>query len=105
MNHFACVIVSCVLGLAGLGCGGANMNQVHEPHLLDDKVLQQRVQAALSSAGPGFQNVLVHADRGSVVLGGTVGSARAREQAEDISRGVYGVKQVQDKIEVSAPRP
>jgi osmotically-inducible protein OsmY len=90
-----------ILPLIVVGCGGPNMRQVHEAPLLDNKVLQQRVEAALGRAGSDFKNVHVTVDGGDVTLGGNVPSADARARAEEISRGVYGVKKTDNEIELN----
>ncbi|HET6250344.1 MAG TPA: BON domain-containing protein [Tepidisphaeraceae bacterium] len=102
MNRAACA-AALYFALTALGCGGgADLNKTHDPDLLDDKVLQQRVEAALHRAGDEFQNVHVHADadHGKVYLSGSVHSGHERERAESISQSVYGVKEIEDAVHV-----
>lgn len=94
-----------VLLLAGLsvpGCEeGPHLNKTHEGELLDNHVLQQRVDGALRRGGADYQNVQAHATNGTIVLTGSVSSPAARSRAEGIARGVYGVKDVRDEVRVA----
>ena len=87
-----------LLSLVMLGCGGPNLREPHEAQLLDNKVLQQRVEAALHRAGSDFQNVHVKTDSGTVTLTGTTPTADARAKAEQISSNVFGVKETDNQI-------
>jgi osmotically-inducible protein OsmY len=89
--------------LIAFGCGGANLRKSHEGALLDNKVLQQRVEAALRREGKDFQKVHVAADGGTVTLSGSVASTQARGRAEAISRGVYGVEKTENEINLQTP--
>jgi osmotically-inducible protein OsmY len=69
------------------GCGLAG-KQTHNTSLLDDKVLQQRVEAALKRGGKNFQDIHAQAENGTAVLTGTVRSSNVR-QGRSKSPGVY----------------
>jgi osmotically-inducible protein OsmY len=89
-------------GLMVAGCGEGNpMGTTHEGQLLDNDVLQQRVRAALRRGGADFKDVRAQAMSGTVLLTGGVTSERARARAEEIARGVYGVKDVRSEVRVT----
>lgn len=96
-------VIGLVLSLLIVPGCGTNMRKVHEAPLIDNKVLQQRVEAALHRAGPNFANVHVQTDSGTVLLTGTVPSADARAQADHVSRGVYGVKETNNELTLTKP--
>ncbi|MGN6367295.1 MAG: BON domain-containing protein [Phycisphaerae bacterium] len=75
--------------------------QSHEPNLLDNDVLQQRVQSALQRGGSDFRDVRARAQNGTISLTGNVGSGATRARAEKIARAVYGVKNVESQIQVN----
>ena len=98
MTRAAALTATALLSRIMLGCGEPNPREPHNAPLLDNKVLQQRVEAALHSAGPDFQNVHVKTDSGTVILTGPVPSADARAKAEEISRSVYGAKKLDNQL-------
>jgi osmotically-inducible protein OsmY len=81
---------------------GKNPHRTHEGELLDDKVLEQRVEAALHRQGRDFQNIHAQAIDGKVTLTGEVPSLDARSYAEQITQSVYGVKTVNDETQISS---
>jgi hypothetical protein len=89
-----------LLALAVGGCA-APVRQTHDPHLLDNHVLQQRVEAALRRAGADFKEVRAQAAGGTVELTGQVASEAARGRADEVARGVYGVNAVRDDLQVA----
>lgn len=91
-------IVVIALPLLALGCVQANLHTVHDASLLNNDVLQRRVEAALRRAGPMFKDIQVKANDGTVLLIGKVGSPNARARAEKICRGVYGVQKTINKL-------
>src|SRR6185437_10484221 len=86
------------------GCG-ENPDRTHNADLLDNKVLQRRVEAALRRGGADFQFIHVQADSGTVALTGKVKTAEARSRAEQISHGVYGVKEVSNEVVIAKNGP
>jgi osmotically-inducible protein OsmY len=81
------------------GCG-SNPKRTHRGGLLDDKVTEQRVKAALDQAGRSFDGVSVSVRDGRAVLTGTVRSPRARAQADEIARRVEPVREVEDHLKI-----
>jgi hypothetical protein len=86
--------------LAGSCSGGCGKSpwHTHEGELLDDDVLQQRVQAALQRHGKQFKDVRAQVTDGALVLSGNVISDDLRARSEEISLGVHGIKKVDDQI-------
>ncbi|HJV65445.1 MAG TPA: BON domain-containing protein [Geomonas sp.] len=84
------------IGGEGGGKGGgqeAQPEKTHEGPLIDNKVAALRVQAALKKEGTEFERVTVEASKEEVILTGTVASAKSRERAAEIARGVqHGIK-------------
>ncbi|HSG64751.1 MAG TPA: BON domain-containing protein, partial [Gammaproteobacteria bacterium] len=69
---------------------------------LDDQVIHGKVKAALLDAaglGEGF-SINSEVRRGRVLLSGFVPSGEARERAETVARGISGVTEVYNKIDV-----
>lgn len=72
----------------------------HEGPLLDNKVTALRVQEALKSAGPQFDDVKVEGTGDAVVMTGTVQSAAERARAEEIARGVRRSMKLRNELRV-----
>ncbi|HWB52792.1 MAG TPA: BON domain-containing protein [Tepidisphaeraceae bacterium] len=105
MSHRGAIVAIALLPLILLGCNHTSLHKVHEAPLLNNKVLQQRVEAALRRAGSDFASVHVNANGGAVLLSGTVRSASVRAQAEKISRGVYGVDKIDNQLTLKKQPP
>lgn len=72
----------------------------------DDVDLCQRVQMYLERKRfPGFQNLVVHAERGVVTISGRLDSAQQRDNALNSCRRVAGVLSLIDAIELEDARP
>ncbi|MFV0469928.1 MAG: BON domain-containing protein [Dysgonomonas sp.] len=82
---YACIAM---LGLGLYSCGPS------------DTKLQKNVTTALSIAQP---NVTVAVKDGVVTLSGKVDSQSAKDAAEQVSKGVKGIKSVVNNIEVTQP--
>lgn len=78
----------------------ANPSATHEGPLIDNKVIAQRVQAALQQEGAEFQHVTVDATKEEVVMTGTVPSEKARERAAEIARGVEHKIKLKNELKV-----
>ncbi|HVX85807.1 MAG TPA: BON domain-containing protein [Phycisphaerae bacterium] len=92
--------------LAALALGGcaAPTHKTLDPGLLDNDVLQQRVNAALQRGGADFSGVHAQASEGTVDLTGVVAFPAARAWAENTARKVYGVKAVKNDVQVGDAR-
>ena len=100
MKKRAKTVLLCILLMFDLAACSSNPSRTHQGNLLDDKVIEQRVKSELNHAGADYNTIQVHATNGVVILSGTVNSARTRSHAEQISRGVEGVKHLQDDLRV-----
>jgi osmotically-inducible protein OsmY len=89
-----------LISLLVQGCDQPNRNKVHEGQLLNDRVLQQRVESALHRKGREFDHVHVHVTDGTVMLEGTAASPDIRSRAENVAQGIYGVDSLDDEIQV-----
>lgn len=96
--HGGAIAMLLLAALCSAGCGSSPWH-THEGQLLDDDVLQQRVQAALHRGGKQLNSVHAQVTDGSVLLTGRVASDDLRARSEAISRGVHGIKKVDDQIQ------
>ncbi|MGA2248753.1 MAG: BON domain-containing protein, partial [Verrucomicrobiota bacterium] len=102
--HGLCVLLG--LGFATgavttlTGCAG-NQYDRSTGQYIDDKSLTVRVHEALAG-NPEYKysDVNVNVFRGTVQLSGFVNNSDQKSKAEQIARGVQGVKDVDDKITV-----
>jgi len=92
-------VTFCFLLAALLSACGVDRARTHHGQLLDDKVTNQRVYAALTNAGTDFKDVQVQTTNGVVVLNGTVESPEIRGQAERIVRSVPRVNVLKDNLQ------
>jgi osmotically-inducible protein OsmY len=92
-------ILCAILALTAAGCS-SNPSHTYRGDVLDDKVTEQRVQAALNRAGPDFKAIQAQATNGVVVLSGTVNTPEARTRAEEIARGVHRVTRLENDVQV-----
>ena len=84
------------------GCAG-DQNDRSTGQYIDDKSLGVRVHSALSDNPEyKFRDVHVNIFRGTVQLSGFVNTSDQKSKAEDIVKGVQGVKDVQNQITVNA---
>ncbi len=83
-----------------LGCAGHKASP-RTAHLLDDKVISERVEVALREASPGdFRDVHVDTTNALVRLSGSAPNAQSKQAAERIAKGVQNVREVENEIEV-----
>ena len=72
----------------------------------DDVDLSQRVQMYLERKRfPGFQNLVVQAEKGIVTISGRLENAQQRDNALNSCRRVAGVLSLIDAIVIEEPRP
>jgi hyperosmotically inducible protein len=84
------------------GCAG-DQNDRSTGQYIDDKSLAVRVHTALSDNPEyKFTDVNVNIFRGTVQLSGFVNTSDQKSKAEDIVKGVQGVKDVENQITVKA---
>lgn len=82
------------------GCAGDRYDRSTGQYI-DDKSLTMRVHDALAdNAEYKFHDVNVTSYRGTVQLNGFVDNSDQKSKAEDIAKGVQGVKDVQDNLSV-----
>lgn len=95
------LVQGCVLFAAGAG-GGAAYTAAQERSMgnaVDDTTITTKINAQLVQAGL-FRHVSVDAVEGRVLLTGVVNSPTEKEQAMQIARGVTGVKEVLNDLQV-----
>jgi len=74
-----------------------------EPHSLNDAWIHAKIVAKLiSNSQTPARRINVDVTNHVVTLRGHVESPAAREQAEQIARGTYGVRQVMNRLKVHA---
>lgn len=82
------------------GCAGDRYDRSTGQYI-DDKSLTMRVHDALAdNPDYKFNDVNVTAYRGTVQLNGFVDNSGEKSKADDIAKGVQGVKDVQDNLSV-----
>jgi hyperosmotically inducible periplasmic protein len=86
--------------LAALGAGCKSDPDRTRATLLDDKVIAERVAAALRVGGPHLKSIKVQTDHGVVTLTGTVPSLQERARAESLAKNVDNVSKLADHLEV-----
>jgi len=99
-----CLLLSLGLSAGTLatitGCAG-DRNDRSTGEYIDDKSLAVRVHSALSdNPDYKFNDVNVNIYRGTIQLSGFVNSSDQKSKAEEIAKGVQGVKDVQNNISV-----
>ena len=86
------------------GCAGTKSSRSTGQYI-DDKSLEARVHDALSdNAEYKFDNVSVNSFRGTVQLNGFVDTQEQKTKAEEIAKGVNGVRSVQNNIAIKPPQ-
>ncbi len=86
------------------GCAGHHTSS-RTAHLLDDKVITDRVEAALRQASSSnFSNVRVDTADAVVTLSGSVPNLQTKEKAIRVAKGVQNVREVDNKIQVPQGR-
>ena len=91
-------VVTCVGALFIAGCaGGPDSRSTGE--VIDDTAIHTKVKAALIN-DPVTQGTKMNVDvvRGIVYLDGAVNGDVAKQKAEEIARGVEGVRGVENKL-------
>ena len=100
MNPLKSIIAICVtlLMLAFAGCAGTETSRSTGTYI-DDKTISTKVEAQLAqdSITQALQ-VNVETYQGVVQLSGFVDSAQKKARAEQIARGVEGVKDVENNL-------
>ena len=82
------------------GCIGFHRHQVGED-MLDDKVTNDRVQAALKADGTGrYAGIQVGTTNGIVTLSGSVRTEEEKSKAVELAKTVRRVKELKDAIQV-----
>ncbi len=82
------------------GCSG-NRNERSTGQYIDDESIIVRVKKAFAeNPNYKFGGVTVTSYRGTVQLGGTVGTPDQKQRAEDIAKGVEGVTRVENHIDI-----
>jgi osmotically-inducible protein OsmY len=94
----AVLIVSASIALLAPGCSKTPTRQ-STGEFVDDTVVTTKVKAAFAQ-DPGVKAMDVKVDtfKGTVQLSGFVDNADQKNRAEEIARGIDGVKKVENKI-------
>ncbi len=92
------LLIAAALVSTLLGCAGAGQTT---GEFVDDSAISTKVKAKLfeDPATSGW-HISVTTDKGVVRLTGTVASAKEKEHAGELARGVAGVKSVQNELTV-----
>jgi len=92
------LLIAAALMAGLLGCAGAGQTT---GEFVDDSAISTKVKAKLfeDPATSGW-HISVTTDKGVVRLTGTVASAKEKEQAGELARGVAGVKAVKNELTV-----
>jgi osmotically-inducible protein OsmY len=95
-----CVGMSTAAVTTFTGCAGDQYDRSTGEYI-DDKSLTMRVHDALAN-NPDYKfgDVTVNVFRGTVQLSGFVNNSDQKSKAADIAKGVQGVKEVDNKLEV-----
>ena len=97
-------MISAALGCAGVlfltGCGSTESSR-STGQVIDDTAIHTKVKTALVN-DPGGSGTAINVDveKGVVTLQGAVNGEVEKRKAEDIARGVEGVRAVQNNIVV-----
>ena len=95
-----CVMI--VIGAAGLAAQANAAGTTEERWSFNDSWLTAKTKFALwSDARVKVKQIEVQTTQGMVMLRGTVDSEEARRASEEIAKGVSGVKDVQNNLEVA----
>ena len=109
MDLKRCTLAFLAAGLFALSGAGYGQTQERGPSArqpsigerIDDTVLNTKVRTALvKERSLGSGDIWVKADKGTVVLGGSVDSAEEKRKAEAVARTVDGVKSVRNELQV-----
>ncbi len=100
------VVTSVVASTAFVGCATSDDRDSHKRttgRYIDDKVLAQKVRSTLGDNDIyKFPDVKVNTYKGSVQLSGFVDSTEQKRKAEEISRNVPGVYNVDNSISLKS---
>src|SRR5688572_18608162 len=72
--------------------------------IVDDKVITEKVKAALASDAAKYPDVQVASFQGTVQLSGFVALDEQKDRAGDLAKNVAGVKKVENKITLKQER-
>ena len=92
--------LACAASLFVMGCGSTSDNR-STGQVIDDTAIHTKVKAALVN-DPVVSGTAINVDveRGVVVLTGAVNGEVEKRKAEDIARGVNGVRSVENNLVV-----
>lgn len=97
-----CLGISTAAVATFTGCAG-NKYERSTGEYIDDKSLAERVRHALhENPDYKFDDVEVEVFRGDVQLNGFVNMSEQKSKAEEIAKGVQGVKQVTNNLTVKS---
>jgi hyperosmotically inducible periplasmic protein len=101
-HYWLGLVVTMVFSTAGLATQGNAGGATEERWSLNDSWLTAKTKFALwADARVKAKQIHVETTQGSVMLRGTVDSEEARGASEEIAKGVSGVKDVQNNLEVA----
>ena len=95
----------CTAAIFTIGCGSTGDNR-STGQVIDDTAIHTKVKAALVN-DPLVSGTAINVDveRGVVVLSGAVNGDVEKTKAEDIARGVNGVRSVENNLVVREAQP
>jgi osmotically-inducible protein OsmY len=97
--------LACMVALFVTGCGSTSDSR-STGQVIDDTAIHTKVKAALvNDPVVSGTAINVDVDRGVVVLSGAVNGNVEKTKAEDIARGVNGVRSVENKLIVREAQP
>jgi osmotically-inducible protein OsmY len=100
INNIRPLLATAILAAALVGCG-SSPGKESTGEMVDDSVITTKVKTALiSDKSVSGTSVSVETFKGRVQLSGFVKSESERRQAESVARGVSGVKEVSNKLEI-----
>jgi osmotically-inducible protein OsmY len=98
-------VLGCIAALFVTGCGSTSDGR-STGQVIDDTAIHTKVKAALVN-DPVVSGTAINVDveRGVVVLTGAVNGDVEKTKAEDIARGVNGVRSVENNLVVRQAQP
>ena len=107
MKNFKTIsaVLGCAAALFVTGCG-STADSRSTGQVIDDTAIHTKVKAALvNDPVVSGTAINVDVDRGTVVLSGAVNGEVEKTKAEDIARGVDGVRSVENNLIVRQAQP
>ncbi len=99
------MLLTALMALLAAGCFHGHPSQPGAK-LLDEKVITDRVQAALSAhQGYNFPGVRISTSAGVVTLRGQVETTQQKLEAVQLARSVDDVKEIRDRLQVRPGGP